>query len=151
MKLAFAFLLLSFSVIADYKSEQNAINAFRKDHFFKKENWVPGKNGDPPTLIVSSFRNELNSNEKSLRYYFISLVTFRIPFLYKRDKAFAIYLENKFKGKKLTDDDLSRVNEAAANFILKDSIPVLKDALKFPAPNEAYFKRVLAQLDKLTF
>lgn len=149
--LAFLLIFSSFSVFADYKSEYDAIGKFWVDEFANPKNYAPAKGDEVPTDMLKSFHAKLMKEEKSRRYYLVCLINSRIRRQYQEDKAFALYLERKFKGKKLTPEQMNKVVELTGNFILKDSNELQKEALKNETTGNAYFKRVLAEIDKAKF
>jgi hypothetical protein len=143
--------LLSFSAFADYKSEYDAIGKFWTAEFANAKNYAPAKNGALPTDMLKSFYDKLMKEEKSRRYYLVCLVNSRIRKQYQSDRAFAVFLESKFNGKKLSKDQLDKVAETSGNFILKDSNTLQKEALKNSATVNKYYDRVVAEVAKASF
>lgn len=148
--LAFLLLVFSFSAFADYKSEYDAIGKFWVDEYANEKNYAPAEPGKEPVLL-KSFYNRLQKEPKTLKYFLVCLINSKIRNKYKGDKAFALYLESKFQGKKLTDKQMFKVVEVSGNFILNDKIEAQKEAIKNPQTGEAYFKKALAAIDKVSF
>lgn len=149
--LALLVIFSSLSAFADYKSEHAAIGKFWEEEFVNQKNYATPKPGQPPTEMLKSFYERLLKEEKSRRYYLVCFINSRIRRQYAEDKAFALHLESKFNGKKLSPEQLSKVVEVSGNFILKDSNELQKEALKNETTGNAYFKRVLAEIDKAKF
>ena len=142
--------LLSFSAFADYKSGYDAIGKFWNEEFVNPKNYAPMKPG-VPAVPLKVFHERLMKEPKSLKYFLVCANNSRLRQKYKDDKAFGLYLENKFQGKKLTAEQLNKVAEVSGNFILNDKIEAQKAALKNHQTNDAYFERVLQAVEKASF
>lgn len=149
MKVMFFILasIVSFSVLADYKSEVKAIEKFEMEEFINDKNYPPSKPGDVNREINKAFYDRLLAEPQSLKYFTLLSVVYRIVSLYKTDKAFALSLESKFDGKKLTKDQWEKVFEYVGNPILKETNAEQKKNIASRPAVDAHFKKSLAYLN----
>lgn len=152
MKTALLLLLVtfSFSVLADIKSEQAAIEKFEKEEFTNEKNYTRKKPGTPPGLNKAFF-DKIQNDPTLIKYFFVLATHYQMLRKYKDDKAFALALESKFGGKKMNLAQWQKVYDFYGDNILKESVSDLKKALATPAGSEAHFQKHLALLNAASF
>ncbi len=150
MKAALLALLISFSAFADYKSEVKAIEKFELDEYLNQKNYPPIKPGQIPE-INKAFYDKLQSDATSLRYFMVLKTVYRVVDRYKKDKAFALSLESKFSGKKLTIPEWEKVFAFIADPILLESNAEHKKMLSNRANSDAHFEKHFARLSSASF
>lgn len=151
MKYLFALLLISGSVFADYKSEEPAIRKFEQEEFLNAKNYGPTTPGKIPTML-KSFHEKLAAEPKSLKYFTLLAIETRLANRYKLDKPFALALESKFGGKKMTPASWKKVSAYVGDIVLKESDSTIKKAnQKDSAHFQAYYEEILAKVKSATF
>lgn len=148
--LLFLIAVMSFSVFADYKSESKAIEKFELEEFQADKNYPPRKPGVVPE-INKAFYDKLMAEPVSLKYFMVLKTVYRLVDTYKRDKSFALSLESKFGGKKLTRDDWEKVFEYIANPILAESNAEHKKMLSNRANSDAHYEKHFSRLATASF
>lgn len=139
--------IFSLSALADYKTEVKAIEKFEKEEFINDKNYPPSKPGDVQRDINKAFYDRLLVEPQSLKYFLLLSVCYRLVNLYKSDKAFALSLESKFDGKKLTKDQWEKVFEYVGNPILKETNAEQKKIIASRPAVDAHFQKSLAYLN----
>lgn len=150
MKIVFLLLLISTSVLADYKSELKAIEKFEKDEFVNDKNYPPTKPGQIKKL-TKEFYEKLQKDPISLKYFVFLAHAYRMIDKYKADKAFALAMESKFGGKKMTTANWDKVWEVLSNKLFKDSNADHKKSLADPTTANAYFEKSMALINASSF
>ena len=150
MKFAVVFLLMSFSVFADYKSELKEIEKFEVQEHNNPKNYEPAEKNRLPEL-KKEFKDRLLKNPKDLRYFMVTSTAYRLMNEYQTNKAFAISLENKFGGKKLNKESLEKVFAIPGDYILKENIDDLKNAIMSVQGSQAHFERMISLVNAATF
>lgn len=143
--------ILSFSVFADYKTEVKAIEKFELEEFQNAKNYPPSKPGDVNREINKPFYDKLMNEPVSLKYFMVLKTVYRIVDTYKRDKSFALSIESKFGGKKLTRADWEKVFAYVADPILAESNAEHKKMLSNKANSEAHYEKHFARLASASF
>lgn len=143
--------ILSTTVFANYNSEVKAIEKFEIDEFLNEKNYPPSKPGSFDREINKGFYDKLQSDATSLKYFMVLKTVYRIVDRYKKDKAFALSLESKFSGKKLTKPEWEKVFGFVADPILLESNAEHKKMLSNRANSDAHFEKHFARLSSASF
>lgn len=150
MKFVFLFLVfVPLSLYANLASEKEAYQKFLKEDFFNEKNYTPAKPGQLP-LPTTDFYNRLTRDYTKLRYFVATTIKYRIRYKYRTDKAFALYLESKFKGKELTNEEMNKVTDAISDIIFTDPQRELAGALE-PKASDIYFEKNVKRIENLVF
>lgn len=151
MKIVFLLLLISFSAIAqNYSAEKAAIDKFEKDEFLSEKNYPPTKPGQLKKLN-KAFADKLQAEPTSLKYFLFLAQAYRMIDKYKVDRAFALSIESKFGGKKMTTAQWDKVWDLLSANIFKDSNAEHIKAMANPQGADAYFEKNLAIIKATTF
>lgn len=152
MKTALLLLLVtfSFSVLADIKTENAAIEKFEKEEFLNDNNYTAKKPGTPPGLN-KPFYDKIRNDPTSLKYFFVLATHYQMLRKYQQDKAFALALESKFGGKKMNPAQWQKAYDFYGQNILKESNAELKKAIETPAGSQAHFQKHLNLLNAASF
>lgn len=152
MKITLLLLLVtfSFSVLADIKTENAAIEKFEKEEFLNDKNYTFKKPGTPPGLN-KPFYDKIHNDPTSLKYFFVLATHYQMVRKYKQDKAFALALESKFGGKKMNKAQWQKAYDFYGGNILKESNAELKKAIESPANSEAHFQKHVGLLNSASF
>ncbi len=143
-------LITSFSAMADYKSELNAIQKFEKEEFINPKNYPPSKPGQVRRLN-KDFYEKLLKDPVAIKYFVFLGHSYRVFDKHKADKAFALALESKFGGKKMTDAAWKKVDEVIANKVFSDSNADHKKSLAGPETSAAYFEKTVSVVNSASF
>lgn len=150
MKFAIVFLMISFSAFADYKSEVKEIEKFEVQEHNNPKNYEASDKNRLPEL-KKEFKERLMNNPKELRYFLVTSTAYRLVTEYRNNKAFAISLENKFGGKKLTNADFEKVFAVPGDYILKENVDDLKKAIMTVQGSQAHFERMVGLVNAASF
>ena len=152
MKYIFLLIILSFSVHADYKTEEAAIEKFYLEEYVNAQNY-PVLINEPPKEIHEKFRARLLNNPQEMKYFLICFAYAKWSYLNYHDRAFKLFWEMKFSGKKLVSEDRKKIIEAISNYVLadKDIAAQKKAILHFKKEANAYVKKVHSAIEPLSF
>lgn len=139
-------LVFSFSVFADYKSETKAIEKFEVEEYLNEKNYPPRQPGKPRELN-KAFYDKLMADPTSVKYFVVLVVAYRLVDLYRKDKAWALALESKFGGQKMTKERWEQVFEYVSNPIMSDSNSNHKKIVANQKATDAQFEKSLALLN----
>lgn len=140
----------SFSVLADIKTESDAISKFEKEEFLNDKNYTPKKPGTPPGLN-KAFYDKVYNDPTLLKYFFVLSTHYQMLRKYKADKAFALALESKFGGKRMNQEQWQKVYDFYGDNILKESTADQKKAIESLAGSQAHFKKHLDLVNAASF
>ncbi len=141
---------LSFNTFADYRSEVVAIEKFEKEVFLNKSNYLKPKAGQLPDL-VPALRRKLQSDEKSLKYFYVISTAYRTVRLFQTDTAFAGFIKKQFGGKEPSKQEWERVFTILGNNILNEPISELRECLKDNSYSDEHFEKHIELLKKSKF
>lgn len=147
MKLLYIILCLSFSAFADYKSEVAAIEKFEVEVFQNKNNYLKAQPGQLPDL-TPAFRKRLQSDEKSLKYFYVLTTCYRAMRLYQTNSQFALFIKKQFGGKEPNNQQWERVFTVLADSVLSESTSELKKCLNDNAYSDEHFDKNIQKLLK---
>ncbi len=147
MKLLYTFLFLSLSAFADYRSELAAIEKFEVDVFSNKSNYLKAQPGQLPDL-TPAFRKRLQTDEKSLKYFYVLSTCYRAMRLYQTDSNFALFIKKQFGGKEPNKQQWEKVYTVLANNVLNEPISELKKCLSDNAFSDEHFEKNIQKLLK---
>jgi hypothetical protein len=150
MKLFIILIALSFNALADYRSEVVAIEKFEKEVFLNKSNYLKPKAGQLPDL-APAFRTKLQSDEKSLKYFYVISSAYRTVRLFQTDPAFAGFIKKQFGGKEPSKQEWEKVYTVLGNNILKEPTSELKECLKDNSYSDEHFEKQIELLKKSKF
>lgn len=147
MKLLYILLCLSLSAFADYNSELTAIEKFEVDVFRNQSNYLKPQPGQLPDL-TPAFRKRLQTEEKSLKYFYVLTTCYRAFRLYQTDKQFALFIKKQFGGKEPNKQQWERVYTVLANNVLNEPTSELKKCLNDNSYSDDHFDKNIQKLLK---
>ena len=98
--------------------------------------------------ITTKFLEELNTDEKKLRYYWICYTSLHFNKKLMTDKNFRKDLQKHFHGKSLTHEQENIIFRSMASLILSDPVDELRTALiETSRENLDFFNKLLKRID----
>jgi hypothetical protein len=110
MKIIMFFFILSISVhaFADFMADREEVSKWETEEYLNDKNYSqagPGK----PLVPTKPFYDSVMNDPKKLKFFQFLICKYGFLDRYKKDRAFAIAIENKFSGKPLTSDEKIKV------------------------------------------
>ena len=137
-------LMIPFQLNANIDSERDDIKVFDVLDFRYPPNYEDYNDG----TITTKFLEELNTDEKKLRYYWICYTSLHFNKKLMTDKNFRKDLQKHFHGKSLTHEQENIIFRSMASLILSDPVDELRTALiETSRENLDFFNKLLKRID----